>query len=267
MKFSIVIPSYNQGDFIGKTLESIFTQKGDFFIECLVFDGGSTDKTVEIIKGYELRIKNNEFKNLNKGITFYWQSEKDRGQSDAINKGLKKSTGDILAYLNSDDTYVDGAFEEVSDAFAKSSKKKWLTGYCNIVDQNDKPIRSAIAKYKNFWLRNYSYNKLLVINFVSQPATFWKKEIMEDDSFLDENLSYTMDYDFWLRLGKNSDPIIVEKSLANFRIHGQSKGETAFFKQFKQDKETADKYCKNNLLRTLHTCHNQLIIGIYRIIK
>lgn len=267
MKISIITPSYNQGQFIGQTIESVLSQKGDFEVEYFVMDGGSTDNTIEIIKKYEAKIKNNEFKGLNKGITFHWQSKKDKGQSDAINQGLKKATGDILAYINSDDTYVDNSFQKVLDAFMNNPDKKWLTGYCNIVDQNDEPIRSTIAKYKNFWLRHYSYKKLLVLNPISQPATFWKKEILKKYGFFDEKLHYTMDYEYWLRIGAKNDPIIVRSPLANFRIHGQSKGETAFKKQFEQEFAVAKLYTKNLFYLFLHHLHILLINVSYRIIK
>lgn len=268
MKFSIITPSYNQGQFIRQTIESILSQKGDFEIEYFVIDGGSTDDTVKILKNYESIIKNNKFKNLNKGITFYWQSKKDKGQSDAINQGLKKTTGDILAYINSDDTYVDGAFKKVSDAFTNNLGKKWLTGYCNIIDQDNKPIRSNITRYKNIWLKRYSYNKMLVSNFISQPATFWKSDVTKKIGLFNEKLSYTMDYDYWLRIGsKKRNPIIIYNPLANFRIHDQSKGETAFKKQFDQDFKVCCIYCNNYLLRFAHSLHNRLIKTIYMFIK
>lgn len=267
MKFSIITPSFNQSDFIERTIKSVLTQKGDFEIEYIVMDGGSTDETVKILKDYESRVKNNEFENYNKGITFSWQSKKDKGQTYAIDEGLKKATGDILAYINSDDAYVPGAFEKVASAFETDKKKNWLTGYCNIVDGDDKPIRSIIASYKNFWLNHYSYNKLSVLNFVSQPATFWKKDVIDKFGYFDETLHYTMDYDYWLKIGKDNDPIILKTPLCDFRIHNQSKGETAFKKQFNQDFEVCKRYCKNKPLVFLHSIHNGLIKIAYSIIK
>jgi glycosyltransferase involved in cell wall biosynthesis len=267
IKFSVVTPSYNQGQFIERTIKSVLTQRGEFKVEYIIMDGGSTDNTLKIIKNYESKIKNNEFKKLNKGITFYWHSNKDEGQSDAINQGLKKATGDVLAYINSDDTYTEGAFQKVSDAFEENPENKWLTGCCNIIDQDDKPIRNTIAKYKNMWLGHYSYKKLLILNFISQPATFWKQEILENYGLFDKKLSYAMDYDYWLKIGKNNNPIIINNCIANFRIHGHSKGETAFEKQFDQDLLVCNKYCKSKIVASLHFLHNGLIKTAYKFIK
>lgn len=267
MKISIVIPSYNQAQFIGRTLESILTQEGNFEVECLVFDGGSTDNTVQILKETEKRIADGNYKKFNKNTTFFWTSKKDKGQSDAINQGMKMATGDIVAWLNSDDSYQENAFATVQQTFSQNKENGWLTGYCQIIDQNDNPLRGLIAKYKNFWLRHYSYNKLLILNFISQPATFWKVELVKKCGYLDEKLHYTMDYDYWLRFGKVSAPIVIKLKLANFRIHGQSKGETAFVDQFNQDLMCAQRYTKKKLILMTHGIHNFFIKLCYKVIK
>ena len=121
MKISIITPSYNQAQFIERTILSVLNQ--DYKdIEYIIMDGGSTDGTVEILKKYSDHI--------------IWKSEKDNGQSDAINKGLKMATGDIVAYLNSDDTYQPGAFKEVATFFEKNPDKKWVYGKCLIINEN-----------------------------------------------------------------------------------------------------------------------------------
>lgn len=267
MKISVIVPSFNQGQFIGRTVESILSQKGDFEVECIVCDGGSTDDTKEVLKEFERKIDDGKYKNLNKGITLSWVSKKDNGQSDAINQGLKKSTGDIIAYLNSDDSYTEGSFANVIDGFKKNKSKIWLTGYCNVIDAEDRSIRNFISQYKNFWLRRYSYRKLLVLNFVSQPATFWKRSIMDKFQSFDEKLHYTMDYDYWLKLGKEQDPIIIRRYLANFRIHGQSKGETSYIEQFNQDLGCAKNNTTNWYVLAVHRFHNFLVKCVYRLIK
>lgn len=267
MKFSIVTPSFNQGQFIEQTIESVLSQKGDFEIEYFVMDAGSKDNTVEIIKKIEAKIGKGGFKGLNGGITFYWQSKKDKGQSDAINQGLKRATGDILAYINSDDSYAEGSFQMVCDALSKNKSKNWVTGYCNIVDQDNKSIRSHISKYKNFWLNRYSHKGLLMLNFISQPSTFWRASMTKQFGLFDEGLAYTMDYDYWLRICGENDPIILRSPLANFRIHNQSKGETAFLKQFNQDFEVCSKFTQNRLILLAHKFHNKMIIMLYKIIK
>lgn len=267
MKFSIVTPSYNQGQFIGQTIESVLSQKGDFEIEYFVMDGGSSDSTIEVLKKCDKEIASGKYSKYNKGIKFYWQSEKDKGQSDAINQGLKKSTGDIVAYLNSDDKYVEGAFDKIRRGFEQNPDKIWLTGYCNIVNEQGEQIQSMIKKYKNFWLRHYSYIKLLVLNFISQPATFWKKGAVGKNGLFDESLHYTMDYDFWLRTGRLSDPIIIRDELADFRIYKSSKGGSQYLAQFKQDYKVSMGYTNNGFLLASHRLHNWMITSVYRIIK
>lgn len=267
MKFSIIVPSYNQGQFLSKTLDSILSQSGDFDIECLVFDGGSTDTSVEVLTDFGKKIKNDFFKRSGFQTNFYWESKKDDGQSNAINKGLKKSTGDIVAWLNSDDSYVPGTFSLVKKSFIQNPNKKWLSGHCQIINENDTPTRGLIVKYKNYWLDHYSYNNLLVLNFISQPSTFWRKELIEKSGFLNEDLHYSMDYDYWLRFGKVSDPIIVKSILSNFRVHGRSKSETNFTKQFDQDLGCATRNSRNKFILAAHRLHNFFIKTIYGIIK
>ncbi len=267
MKISIVVPSFNQKKYIGRTIESILSQEGDFRIECIVFDGGSTDGTVEILKEFSKKINDGAYQDKSQGVDFFWVSKKDKGQSDAINQGLKKASGDILAYLNSDDVYIEGSFQKIVDAFGAGSKEMWLTGFCGIIDGQDRKTRNIIAGYKNFWLRHYSYNKLLVLNFISQPATFWKRDVHGKGGYFNENMHYAMDYDFWLRIGKNYRPIILDSELADFRVHKESKGETTYKKQFAEDFEISKKYSKNKILNLLHQIHNFLIVSIYKLIK
>ena len=188
MKISIITPSYNQAEFIERTIQSILNQSYSNF-EYIIMDGGSTDGTIEILKKYSNKI--------------IWKSEKDNGQSDAINKGLKIATGDIVAYLNSDDTYELNALQKVADFFIKNPDKKWVYGKCKIINEKDQEIRKPITAYKNWLLKKYSYKKLLTENFISQPATFWKKELHNEFGYFNESESLCMDYEFWLRICPN----------------------------------------------------------------
>ncbi|MFA5926680.1 MAG: glycosyltransferase family 2 protein [Patescibacteria group bacterium] len=267
MKFSIITPSYNQGSFISKTIESVISQRGDFEIEYFIMDGGSKDETLEIIKKYEAKIKNGDYKGANRGVKFYWQSQKDRGQSDALNQGLSRVAGDIVAYLNSDDFYEDNCFAVVEKAFAKHSDKLWLTAYCRIVNDRGTAIQGLVTRYKNLWLRRYGYRSNLILNYISQPATFWTSEALKTIGHFDEKLNYTMDYDYWLRLGRLSQPIVVDEYIADFRIHSQSKGGKQYVHQFDEDLETAKRYTSSWLLIVLHRLHNRFTKCVYRIIK
>ena len=260
MKFSIITPSYNQGKFLGQTIESVISQEGDFAVEYIIADGGSTDNSIEIIKKYDKLAKN-------KKINYIWWSRKDKGQSDAINQGLKKASGDVVAWLNSDDYYLNGVFQKVLKEFKKNPDKIWLAGYCHIINDKNQEIQKYITEYKNWWLNHYSYNKLLITNFIRQPATFWRKDIIKTIGLLNENLNYSMDYDYWLRIGRKYEPMVYQGFLSNFRIHTQSKGKVTYIKQFNEDLMVVSEYTKNKLFLRLHIMHNWLVKLIYLIIK
>ncbi|MFZ2226232.1 MAG: glycosyltransferase family 2 protein [Candidatus Moraniibacteriota bacterium] len=253
MKISIITPSFNQAAFIERTILSVLSQNYPD-LEYIVMDGGSTDGTVEILKKYSDKI--------------IWKSEKDRGQSDAINKGLKMATGEIVAYLNSDDTYAPGALEKVADFFANppagGPDKMWVYGKCKIIDEKDQEIRKPITAYKNLLLKNYSYTKLLSENFISQPATFWKAQIHAQSGFFNENEHYCMDYEFWLRIGQNHPAGVIDDYLANFRYYKNSKSGSVNKKQFQDELRLAKKFGQNHPLAIfLHKLNYHKITGIY----
>jgi len=236
-RISIITPSYNQAEFIERTIESVLSQ-GYPDLDYIVVDGGSTDSTVEILKRYEGSLR--------------WVSEKDRGQSDAINKGISMATGDVIAYLNSDDVYEPGALKKVADYFTSHPEKMWLTGKCRIIDVNDREMRGAITGYKNFFLARYSYNILLVTNFISQPATFIRKELFDEYGLFDVDHHRVMDYDFWLRVGRKHAPGFIDDYLAGFRVYLQSKTSSSFKDTFVQELEVCRKYSHSRLMIALH---------------
>jgi glycosyltransferase involved in cell wall biosynthesis len=226
-KITIITPTYNQAHFIERTIDSILGQGYDN-LEYIVMDGKSTDGTVDILKKYGDRI--------------IWKSEKDSGQSEAINKGLRMATGDIVAFLNSDDTYEPGALEKVAKFFKENPDKKWVYGKCRIINENDKEIRRPITLYKNLMLRKYNFNKLLSENFISQPATFWKRELLDDIGYINEEEHYTMDYEYWLRIGQKHPAGVIFDYLANFRMYNTSKSGSLANPQFKDELRIAEKF-------------------------
>ena len=180
-KISIITPTLNQAQFIEKTIKSVLDQEADFPFEYIVVDGGSTDGTLDILKKYEGKIR--------------WFSEKDRGQSDAINKGIALARGEIVAWLNSDDIYLPGALQAVGNHFDSFPQQEWLYGNCLIIDKDDQLIRPAITLYKKILALRFNQNVLLVENFLSQPAVFFKREVFFRVGKLSESLHFAMDYE------------------------------------------------------------------------
>ncbi len=253
MKISIVTPSYNQADFIERTIQSVLSQDHEDK-EYIIIDGGSTDGTVPILEKYSDRI--------------VWKSEPDNGQSDAINKGLRMATGDIVAFLNSDDTYEPGALSKVNELFGKNPETQWAYGKCRIINASDEGIRKPITFYKNFLLKNYSYRKLLTENFISQPATFWRRSLHEEIGYLSETEHFCMDYDFWLRIGAKYPAGVINAYLANFRYHAGSKSGSVNKRQFQDELRIAKKYSGSLRLPILiHTLNYYKITTVYSILN
>jgi glycosyltransferase involved in cell wall biosynthesis len=202
MKISLVTPSFNQGQFLEETLHSVLDQRYPN-LEYVIIDGGSTDESIEIIKRYE------------KHLT-YWVSEPDRGQVDAINKGLAKATGDIVAYLNSDDLYLPGAFQAVVKYFQEHPDCDWLCGDTVMFGEDHATeIIHATVPLSAAHCLSWAYK-------APQPAMFWKRELLK--SGFDERWRYCFDHDLYVRLlleGHQCDHLPLP--LAAYRLHGCSK--------------------------------------------
>lgn len=246
-KISIITPSYNQADFIEETILSVLEQ-GYPRLEYFVMDGGSNDGTVDILKKYGKHIQ--------------WISQKDRGQSDAINRGFRRASGEILAYINSDDRYEPGALLAVGEYLREHPQAFWVTGKCRNIDPQGHEVRKLVREYKNFWLSLRSYKILLVIDYISQPATFWRRLVIDQIGFFDESLHFTMDYDYSLRVGRLFKLWVVDSYLASFRIQPGSKSRR-FRDHFNADLETARRYTNSKLVYDLHRLHNAMIVCIY----
>jgi glycosyltransferase involved in cell wall biosynthesis len=203
-RISIVTPSYNQGQFIEETIRSVLLQ-GYPNLEYIIVDGGSTDNSVETIKKYEPWLA-------------YWVSEKDRGQSQAINKGFTRATGGILAWINSDDLYEPSAFETSALYLLSHPREAIVYGSCVIVDEVGNKIE--------FWGAE-AFPAILLThkNFIPQPATFIQKWSLEKVGMLDENLHFALDKDLWMRIGIKFRFGCVSRTLARFRLYPNGKTE------------------------------------------
>lgn len=217
-KISIITPSFNQAQFIEQTICSVLDQ-GYPNLEYFVMDGGSTDGTVEILKKYAKHLTG-------------WVSEKDRGQSHALNKGLALATGDVLAYINSDDWYLPGAFQAVGEHFEKNPGTGILHGRCVWtdgagvrlgwrngiqIDVHQAGVRSLediLDLWGVWWNRK---------NFV-QPEVFWSRAMADKVGAFNESLYYCMDYEYWLRgLLAGAQVRSLDQEMACFRFQSQQK--------------------------------------------
>lgn len=180
LTFSVVTPSYNQGEFIERTILSVLNQTVPA-MEYLVFDGGSKDQTIDILKKYEKKLT--------------WVSEKDGGQTNAVNKGLKLAKGDIIAWLNSDDIYYPDTFKIVQKFFVENPAIDIVYGKANNIDKANQIIEEYLVE-------PWDFDRLKSHCFLSQPAVFFRRKIVEQYGLLDESLNFCMDYEYWLRLGK-----------------------------------------------------------------
>lgn len=208
LKISIITPSYAQGRFIEETMLSVL-DNGYENVEYIVIDGGSKDDTIDIIKKYEKRLK-------------YWVSEKDSGQTDAINKGLAHVTGDIVAYLNSDDYYLPGTLEKVASFFDSNPMVDFYTGQTIFVDENSKPADG----FPELFQREITDESMISTCIIAQPSTFFRRRVLNKVPRFDESLHFAMDYDFWLKsyiLGFKFYKTMEE--LSAFRLHSDSKTE------------------------------------------
>ena len=219
LKLSIVTPSFNQGQYLEQTIRSVLDQEYEP-LEYIVIDGGSTDESVSIIKRYEDRLA-------------YWESDKDRGQVHAINKGLARATGDIFAFINSDDLYLPGAFDGVIDYFEEHPDCQWLCGDTIMFGPGHRSelIQARVPRSAAQCL-SWAYKS-------PQPGMFWKRELMQ--SGFDEKWLYDFDHDLYVRLlleGHKCEHLSLP--VAAYRWHAVSKTMTqasAFDEEFDRSAE------------------------------
>jgi glycosyltransferase involved in cell wall biosynthesis len=199
---SVVTPCLNQAAFVGETIQSVISQSGDFSIDYLVIDGGSTDGSVDIIRRYAELVASGSWELRCHGVSLRWVSEKDRGQTHAINKGLAMARGEILSYLNSDDLHVAGAFAAVVRHFADHADSDFVYGDGDVIDERGALLWEWLSRpYDYSVLRSYHPLWNDFTNYIMQQATFWRRRVHDRIGLLDETLHYSMDLEFWLRAG------------------------------------------------------------------
>jgi len=203
MLTSIVTPSYNQAPYIEETIRSVLAQDTPQ-IEYLIVDGGSTDGTVEIIKKYEDKLT-------------WWASETDRGQTDAINKGFARAKGEILAWINSDDTYEPGAVAAAVKYLQDHPNVGMIYGDCNYINETGAVIGKFHSAQTNYRLLRRGYTH------IPQQTMFFRAELWKQLGPLDPSFYFAMDYDLWTRIARRTEIRYVPQTWANFRLHTSGK--------------------------------------------
>jgi glycosyltransferase involved in cell wall biosynthesis len=222
-RLTIVIPSYNQGEFIERTIKSIIDQ--DYpNLDLILLDGGSTDDTMLIVERYRKYFSHIE-------------SGPDGGQSAAIVKGFGLATGKYISWLNSDDTYAPGALRAMGEILAARPDIVFAYGHTNIIDANDRII--AHKKSVRFSLGVMKYAFLTV----PQMSAFWTKQLYDDVGGIDKSLRFCMDYDLFVRMASQNAPVLINHHIGNFRVHGSSKTSTLEEIRQKEDALVRGRYC------------------------
>ena len=251
-KISIVTPSYNQGQFIEETIRSVLLQNYPN-LEYIIMDGGSTDESVEIIRKYEAWLK-------------YWVSERDGGQSDAIAKGFSRSSGYIMAWLNSDDLYESNAIT-IAAKHLMSNKCGMVYGDRNIVDEDSNIITRVCYMPFFRWQLKFRCG-------IAQETAFWLKNVYERVGGVDINLHYAMDYDLWWKISSVSEIDHVPVIMGSWRKHQIAKsviissGTGSFFeKHAKETLQVREKYMRRSqfkfeekILMITHGCIKRLYL-------
>jgi glycosyltransferase involved in cell wall biosynthesis len=249
---TVITPSFNAATTLEATLESVRAQ-GYPKLEHLVVDGGSTDGTLELLKAAP-------------GIRYV--SEPDRGLAHALNKGVAMASGDIIGELNADDIYEPGALQAVGEAFCDHPEVAWLTGYCRIIDSNGAEIRRAITEYKNAFLRRYSLGLYLTHNFISAPATFFRRTTLDEAGDFDERYRISVDYDLQLRIARRHDPLILRRYLASFRMVEGTLSMSGFQTQFREHAEQARRHGNGHRIAVaLNQAISGGIVAIYEAMR
>jgi glycosyltransferase involved in cell wall biosynthesis len=221
-KISVITPSYNQAQYIEATISSVLGQSYPM-LEYLVVDGGSTDGTLDILRRYEERLN--------------WISEPDEGQAQAINKGFKRSTGEIITWLNSDDLHLPEALHRVSEFFNQHPEINVVYGDYHLINSRGQVVlqKQEIP---------FDYNILLYgLDYISQPTTFFRRTIFEQVGYLDENLHFGLDWEYWLRIASRGGRFAhIPYYLAATRWHTEAKTLVAPPRMYAEHQAIRDRY-------------------------
>ncbi len=225
MKITIITPTFNRTTFLNETIESIITQKGDFELEYIIQDGGSDETLINILKNWDEKIKTGQVEIGCKHLDFAYYVEKDSGMYDAINRGFAKATGDVMAWLNSDDMYHPYALQSVMQIFQSFSDVEWISGIPN--SYNHFGARGGFDSFPPAYSQTYiaqGFHKMRNLkygfNWIQQESTFWRRSLWERaGGSVDDTYKYAADFHLWLTFAKYADLVKVNSFLGGYRVH------------------------------------------------
>ena len=205
LRVSVIVPNFNGAAFLSRTLASIEAQVYPD-IEVIVIDGGSSDGSLDIIADWADR------------VNLRWVSEPDSGQAEAINKGFRMATGEVMGWINSDDLLAPRAVQWAAERFAAKPDLGFVWGFCLVIDTDEQPVT-----IQNPYVRSDLADLRRHRNYVSQPGSFYRRTVVQEFGPLNENLHYLFDYDFFLRVAGRVEAAFIPEVMAWFRIHSTSK--------------------------------------------
>jgi glycosyltransferase involved in cell wall biosynthesis len=219
------MPSYNHGRFIRQAIDSVLGQ-GYEPLRLLVMDGGSTDDTLDVLRSY--------------GDRLAFVSGKDRGQSDALNRGFARADGDIVCWLNSDDVFLPGAVAAVVDAFRRHPEAQFVYGKGWDIDERGRIARETGVQPFNLWKLIHHRN------FIHQPSCFFRRSLLEKVGPIGEDLHYVMDWELWIRFGAYPG-VFVDEFLSCNRMYAQNKTQSGAFRRWREIRRMARTYTDRSL--------------------
>lgn len=253
MLFSVITPSYNSGQFLEQTIQSVVEQrKSGIELEYIVIDGNSSDQSHEILERYSKEIS-------------HIIIESDNGPANAINKGLAKASGDVISWLNADDVYYPDTLKRVFQTMTAVTEASLCFGSCPIINENGLEIRTGITRFKELFFPLSSRCTYQCINYLSQPALFFRRSAVQQVGFLNEDMVAAWDYDFILRLFHCGSAVqIINGPLAAFRWHEQSISGQNFVIQFQEEYESVARDAGRFSVQTfVHFFVRWGIVGVY----
>jgi glycosyltransferase involved in cell wall biosynthesis len=217
---SVVTPSFQKSAYIAEAIESVIGQEGGFAIEYFINDGGSSDGSADIIRRYAESVESGTWPVKCRGVKLFWRSHSDNGQTGAINEGLRRATGDVVGYLNADDAYSPGAFENVLAAFAADPQADFIYGDGDVIDESGALQWEWLSRpYNHAVMTSYHYLWNDFTNYILQQSTFWRRNVLGRIGYLDESFHYAMDVEYWVRAGAAGLRLQhLERKLAKFRL-------------------------------------------------